>query len=164
MRYAIKNLEKVEKVFNKMKPFLPEAYRNIQLSIAFTEAKTYKTYQGAFAVKHVIHIGTEYLNKYNLTEISIAMVLGHELGHHVLGHLNNDCSTVPEEERDCDHFGMYLSELAGYKRANLIEHLRIFERDRARTLSSRHLKEHGAGSVRAEKLKKQDQYLVSLDW
>jgi len=164
MRYKISNLQKIEKVFNKFKKYLPKAYHTVQLSVGFTEAKTYKTYQGAYATSFTIVLGSGYLNKNKMSEISIAAILGHEIGHHVLGHLTKDGPLTPPEEQDADHFGMYLCELAGFNREKVLIHWEEFEKARQKSLSSHHRKTHGTGEERVERLIQQDKYLKNLDW
>lgn len=163
-RYSAKTskVKKVEKVWNKLLKHLPKAYRNIQLGLVFTEMpKVYKTYQGGYAVPHTINIGTEYLNRAD-DEVAIAEILGHELGHHVLGHMNLEEEMHPIGEQDADHFGMMLCELAGYSRSSYIDWFKKFEKRRAKTLSKKHKKEHGTGDQRTERLNKQDKYLSGM--
>lgn len=156
----------LEKVFNKLKEFLPESYRKIQLGLVFTDIPAYKTYQGGYATLSTINIGTEYVNTYK-KEIAYAEILAHELGHHVLGHIHvgQVRQVTPQEEQDADHFGMFLCELAGYGRKDYIDWFEEFETGefRADKLTAKHIEEHGTGSERIEKLKIQDRYLKNID-
>lgn len=165
-RYQVKEkqVRRINKVFNHLKKHLPKAYHAIQLGLVFTEMKNYKTYQGGYAVEGTINIGTEFVNVYK-TEPELASILGHELGHHVLGHMTIDGeerSITPPEEQDADQFGMFLCELAGYKRKDFIDHCRKFEKKRKKTLTAKHKKEHGSGDERVERLEEQDKYLTNL--
>ena len=161
--YIIPDLRHIEQIFNKLKAALPCAYQNIQLAFCCTEYDDYKTYQGGYATPSTIIIGTEFINKYT-DDISIAEVLAHELGHHVLGHLTGDLDreVVPEEEFDADHFGMFLCELVGFSRLKYIKWFEKFEIEREDTLSETHIKEHSTGKDRVNRLKLQDKYLNNI--
>lgn len=122
-RYEVKNLKRIEKLFNKLKKYLPKAYANLQLAAVFTRSKNFISHKSAFAVPDTICIGTTYINE-NISEMAIVEILGHEIGHHVLGHVSGgladkDPDTVPSES-DCDHFSLYLAEMAGYKRKDFL--------------------------------------------
>ncbi len=163
-RYAVSHLNRIEKVFNKLKRFLPKSYHEIQLGAVFSKSKSYATYQGGYATLSTINIGTEFLNKYT-DEISMAEMLAHELGHHVMGHIHVGFhrQVTPQEEQDADHFGMFLCELAGYARSEYLTWFKQFEDDRAKTLSKKHQQEHGTGSERLARLALQDKYLTNID-
>jgi hypothetical protein len=160
---AAKNSIRLLAIFNKLKKFLPKAYRNIQIGLVLTETEDYKTYQGGYAVPCTINIGSEYLNTYP-TDIALAEILAHELGHHVMGHvlIQRDREITPQEEQDADHFGMFLCELAGFHREEYITWFERFENDREKTLSKKHIQEHGTGNERLKRLKDQSKYLNSI--
>ena len=152
-------------VWNKLRSFLPKSYQNIQIGLVFTDLPgIYNTYEGGYAVDSTINIGTQYLNSIE-GEISLAEILAHEIGHHVLGHVNRrgDGHIHPMGEQDADHFGMMLCELAGYPRRDYIDWFKAFEARRKPSLSQNHIDEHGTGDERIQKLEKQHTYLNELD-
>lgn len=166
MRHHIteSRLKLLEKVFKQLIKHLPRAYHNIQLGAVFTRSPSYNTDEGGYAADSTINIGTSYLMKYGKKEIALAEILAHELGHHVLGHMNiTDRDITPAEEQDADHFGMFLIEMAGYKREDLIDHFDRYETDRAKRLSKKHIREHGTGHYRVDRLKDQDSYMIELE-
>lgn len=159
-----KELKRLQNTFNRFKLFLPKAYHSIQLSVVFTEDKDYKTYQGGYTTLSTICIGSEFLNTFK-DELSIPEILAHELGHQVLGHIHVgfDRQVNPSEEQDADLFGMYLCEMAGFKRSNYIGWFTKFENGKTRKkMSKKHIEEHGTGQERIDRLKEHHQYLLNI--
>lgn len=166
-RYTLKSaqVKRVERIFKSLVKFLPKAYRNIQVGLVFTDLPHYKTYQGGYADGSTLNIGTEYINSAP-NDMAIAEIIAHELGHHVLGHCTRadqdstkEAEIHPAIEQDADAFGMMLCELAGYSRKDYIDWFVAFEKRRKKTLSKRHIKEHGTGSERELCLRRHDKHL-----
>jgi Peptidase family M48 len=164
MRFSVKDgrLTTLHRVFHRLTDNLPKAYRNIQIAVTASEITgVYKTYQGGYAVNSTIVVGTEFIDKWSKPH-ELASMLAHELAHHVLGHMNMKEEIHPQAEQDADHFSLFLCEMAGFKREDVIVHNEKFEKARQHTLTKQHIKEHGTGQDRVEKLKKQDEYLKDL--
>jgi hypothetical protein len=167
LRYSVdsKNVKRLEDIWNRLIKFLPKSYHSIQLGLVFTSVPdVYDTFQGGYACDSTINIGTEYLNLAE-KDIAIAEILAHELGHHVLGHVNRrgEGEIHPCAEQDADHFGLMLCELAGFSRNEYVNWFEEFENRRASTLSEKHIREHGTGSDRVKKLRLQNTYLNELE-
>lgn len=160
-----KTIKRVLKVWDKLCDFLPPEYKNIQIVFTSSSTPHYNTFEGGYAVSNTICIGIKYLNDHP-KDIAIATMLAHEVGHHILGHVNgtvHSTDILPTHERDADHFGLFLCQLAGFTRESFIFQEELFENKRAKSLSAEHIKEHGTGSVRIELLKSQDEYLNNLN-
>lgn len=134
-----------------IKKFIPKSYHELQLAFAFTEYKDYKTYQGGVSNPGTILIGLQFADRFPDKE-SIVFMIGHELGHHVLGHMTLDRATVPGEEQDCDMFGLFCCDMLNCNRQNVLKSAREFERWRSRSLDRKHKKTHGLAKERMIRL------------
>ncbi|AYV86784.1 MAG: hypothetical protein Sylvanvirus9_14 [Sylvanvirus sp.] len=153
-------IDQVNEIWQRILQFVPASYRSIQLGLVFTSIPDYKTYQGAYATLSTINIGTSALQKCRDTK-DIAMLLGHELGHHVLGHilLGMNRQITPAEEQDADLFSLYICEMAGIDRPTFIERFEDSQQAGHYDESQKHIQEHGTAQDRISRLKRQDQYL-----
>ena len=158
-RYHLKptELKRAERIFAQIKKHVPKEYHGIQLCVTTDKMKEYDSHEGGFATPGVIVIGSTYLNTHK-NDIAVAEIIAHELAHHIMGHVLTD-DLDPISEHDADHVGMMLCAMAGYSMEAYIAHFAAFEQERSKTLSKRHIKDHGTGSERLEKLEAQKAYL-----
>lgn len=135
----------VERIFRKLSSQLPKKYQKIYLKITSTSPKC-----DAYASYGTIKIHSSCFK----SEKIVAFILGHELGHHVLGHVRIYEDSSYLQEWDADLFGLLLYMRAGYTSKNLIKELKkvIFTQNK-------NSKSHGKTSKRLKNIKSQIKYL-----
>ncbi len=62
----------------------------------------------------VIHIAVDDIKRCNHNSACIGFLVGHELGHQVLGHVRGRDYTTKWEERDADFYSMEINKKAGF--------------------------------------------------
>jgi|SRR6185437_14706499 len=129
-------------IFNRLKHRLPSEYWDIRL-IFFKEFN-------AEATDGVVYFGRPLLRYPDDVK---ALVLGHELGHEVLGHMVMVNKNTFHEEQDADGFGLMLSTLIGYEPHQTLKDAKVL------FSTFRGNKEHGTPTVRLQRMDNQQQYL-----
>jgi len=158
------NIKDAYKIFNKLLKLCPKEYNGIDLFIYGGEDyHNYDLSKGAIAPTRCINLGLK-LIEHDQTGSNIAFTLAHELGHHVLGHVSNGYDGDVHEEQDCDLFSLFLCQLLGYIKTDILEGQRKYEKWRASTIQSWHKKSHNSRIKRIERVEKQLEMLESINW
>lgn len=69
--------------------------------------------RGASSDGQTISVSTA-LTRYARRDEDLAVILGHEMAHNVLGHVQHPTGSSRERERQADYVGLYLAARAGY--------------------------------------------------
>ncbi len=147
------NETKLKRIWIKLAKHLPKVYQRLDICISVNRV--------GIAVSHKdgVNIGVKVLK---LRDEGIAMILGHELGHIVLGHVRDETALISHsasiaQERDCDVFGLFLCQQAGYSVTKCAEAIRLL------LCGLKTNKTHGSGRLRFLEISKQVEFMENLN-
>jgi hypothetical protein len=153
----IKGNTKLNKVWQKLMKQLPNEYHDLNLFYSKHNVHDYELRKGGWSSSAYIVMGEDLL-KLNDTYIYVSF-LAHELGHQILGHNQHYDDSNTCNEKDADHFGLFLAMKAGYSASKYLKAGARYEKWRKKGIKKSHVVSHGTAKERQALLKRQLEYL-----